>query len=224
MANTTTSLTAGMGLQVTDEFGNSHRVSGIVLIDPTTGAPYAAGGSTGGGTSNTTEATQLQVRTAVQNLDSDFGTPADAPAGSDTAAATLMSFIKRGLQNWTALLARLPASLGAKASAASLPVVIASDQSAVAVTATARTCTGRQTLALTANVVTTLTVPANSVAAAIQADGNTIRVTLNGTDPTATVGTRIDDGVIYYVDTSLAAVKLLAPVATTAQIAYFDRA
>lgn len=226
MANTTTSLTAGMGLQVTDEFGNSHRVSGIVLIDPTTGAPYAAGGGTGGGTSNTTEATQLQVRTAVQNLDTDFGTPGDAAAGSDTASATLMSFVKRGLQRWTALLAVLPASLGTKTSSASLPVVIASDQSAVSVSvaATARTCTGRQTLALTANVVTTLTVPANSVAAAIQADGNTIRVTLSGADPTATVGTRIDDGVIYYVDTSLAAVKLLAPVATTAQISYFDRA
>lgn len=225
MANTVTALTAGMGLQVTDDVGNSHRVGGVVLIDPTTGAPYAAGGGGGGGgTSDTTEATQLQVRTAVQNLDTDFGTPGDAAAGSDTASATLMSFVKRGLQRWTALLAVLPASLGAKTSAASLSVTVASDQSAVPVAATARARTGRQTLALTAGVVTTLTVPANSVAAAIQADGNTIRVTLSGADPTATVGTRIDDGVIYYVDTSLAAVKLLAPVATTAQIAYFDRA
>ena len=227
MANTVTPLTAGMGLQVTDGIGNSHRVVGVVLIDPTSGEPSAGGGGGGGGgggTSNTTEATQLLVKTAVQNLDTDFGTPADAAAGSDTASATLMSFIKRGLQRWTALLAVLPASLGAKTSAASLPVVLASDQATVPVAATARTCTGRQTLALTANVVTTLTVPANSVAAAIQADGNTIRITLSGSDPTATVGTRIDDGVIYYVDTSLAAVKLLAPVATTAQIVYFDKA
>lgn len=182
------------------------------------------GGGGGGGTSDTTEATQLLVKTAVQNLDTDFGAAADAAASSDTASATLISLLKRGLQRWTALLAALPASLGAKTSAASLSVTLASDQATVPVAATARTCTGRQTLTLTANVVTTLTVPANSVAAAIQADGNTIRVTLSGSDPTSTVGTRIDDGVIYYVDTSLAAVKLLAPVATTAQIVYFDKA
>lgn len=184
----------------------------------------SGGGGGGGGTSDTTEATQLLVKTAVQNLDTDFGAAADAAASSDTASATLISLLKRGLQRWTALLAALPASLGAKTSAASLSVTMASDQSAVPVAATARACTGRQTLALTANVVTTLTVPANSVAAAIQADGNTIRVTLSGADPTATVGTRIDDGVIYYVDTSLAAVKLLAPVACSAQIVYFDKA
>lgn len=195
----------------------------------------------GGGSSDTTEATQLLVKAAVQTIatrtpaspataagqdtaNAAVGTPGDVAAAADDSAAGIIALLKRGLVRWTALLARLPASLGAKASAASLPVVIASDQSAVAVAATARTCTGRQTLALTANVVTTLTVPANSVAAAIQADGNTIRVTLSGADPTATVGTRIDDGVIYYVDTALASVKLLAPVACSAQIVYFDKA
>ena len=96
---------------------------------------------------------------------------------------------------------------------------------AVPVSAAARTCTGRQTLALAAGVVTTLTVPGSSLAAAIQADGNTVRVTLDGvTAPSATVGTRIDDGVIYYVDTALASVKLFAAVACSAQVAYFDKA
>lgn len=134
MANTVTALTAGMGLQVTDEVGNSHRVVGVVLIDPTSGEPSAGGGGGGGGgTSNTTEATQLLVKTAVQNLDTDFGAPGDAAAGSDTASATLMSFVKRGLQRWTALLGLLPASLGAKTSANSFPVVLANDQAAVGV-------------------------------------------------------------------------------------------
>lgn len=97
--------------------------------------------------------------------------------------------------------------------------------SPVPVSASARACVGRQTLALSAGVVTTLTIPAGAVAAAIQADGNTIRCTLDGaTAPSATVGTRIDDGVIYYVDTSLANVKLLAPVACSAQVVYFDKA
>lgn len=182
------------------------------------------GGGGGGGTSDTTEATQLLVKAAVEAMNTDLGAPADAAAAADDSAVGIIALLKRGLQRWTALLAVLPASLGAKTSAASLPVVLASDQATVPVAATARTCTGRQTLALTANVVTTLTVPANSVAAAIQADGNTIRITLSGSDPTATVGTRIDDGVIYYVDTALASVKLFAAVACSAQVAYFDKA
>lgn len=93
------------------------------------------------------------------------------------------------------------------------------------VSAATRKCVGRQTLTLVAGTVTSLTVPNGAVAAAIQADGNTIRCTLDGgTAPSATVGTRIDDGVIYYVDTSLANVKLLAPVACSAQVVYFDKA
>ena len=95
----------------------------------------------------------------------------------------------------------------------------------VTVAASARQCVGRQTLALSAGVVATLTVPGGALAAAIQADGNTVRCTLDGaTAPSATVGTRIDDGVIYYVDTALTNVKLLAPVACSAQIVYFDKA
>lgn len=97
--------------------------------------------------------------------------------------------------------------------------------SPVPVSASTRQCVGRQTLILTAGVVTTLTVPGGAVAAAIQADGNTVRCTLDGaTAPSATVGTRIDDGVIYYVDTALANVKLLAPTACSAQVVYFDKA
>ena len=97
--------------------------------------------------------------------------------------------------------------------------------SPVPVSASTRACVGRQTLALSAGAVTTLTVLSGAVAAAVQADGNTVRCTLDGaTSPSATVGTRIDDGVIYYVDTALANVKLLAPVACSAQIVYFDRA
>ena len=140
------------------------------------GRLIVVGGTGGGGgsTSDTTEATQLAVKTAVQSIDGK--TPA--------------------------------------LSAGAMPV-----------TASARTCTGRQTIALTAGVVTTLTVPGGSVSAAIQADGSTVRATLDGvTAPTATVGTRIDDGVIYYVDTALGAVKLFAAVACAVQVAYFDKA
>lgn len=175
-------------------------------------------GGTGGGTSDTTEATALLIKTAVQNIDVDLGSAADAAAASDTGASSIVSLIKRSLQRWTTLLERIPALVSGR-----IPV----DGSGVTqpVSAVARQCLGCQTLALSAGVVATLSVPAGAVAAAIQADGNTVRCTLDGaTAPSATVGTRIDDGVIYYVDTSLANVKLLAPVACSAQVVYFDRA
>lgn len=178
----------------------------------------AVSGGASGGTSDTTEATALLIKTAVQNIDVDLGAAADAPAGSDTGASSIVSLLKRGLQRWTTLLDRIPALVSGR-----IPI----DGSGVTqpVSAVARACVGRQTLALSAGVVTTLTVPGGAVAAAIQADGNTVRCTLDGaTAPSATVGTRIDDGVIYYVDTALANVKLLAPVACSAQVAYFDRA
>lgn len=176
------------------------------------------GGGAGGGTSDTLEATQQLVKTAVQNIDIDMGAAGDAAAASDTGASSIVSLLKRGLQRWTTLLERIPAL-----SSGRIPV----DPSGVTqpVSAVARACVGRQTLILTAGVVTTLTVPGGAVAAAIQADGNTVRCTLDGaTAPSSTVGTRIDDGVIYYVDTALANVKLLAPVACSVQVVYFDRA
>ena len=164
------------------------------------------------------EATQGLVKTAVANLDAAIGAKNDAAATTDTGTFSVVSLIKRNLQRWTTLLERIPALVSGR-----IPV----DGSGVTqpVSAVTRACVGRQTLALSAGAVTTLTVPSGAVAAAIQADGNTVRCTLDGgTAPSATVGTRIDDGVIYYVDTALANVKLLAPIACSAQIVYFDKA
>ena len=91
--------------------------------------------------------------------------------------------------------------------------------------ATPRNCVGRQTISVTTGSVSTLTVPATAAAAMIQADGNSVSITLDGTTPTSTIGSRIDDGVFYYVDSVLSLVKLIARTATTnVQVAYFDRA
>lgn len=88
-----------------------------------------------------------------------------------------------------------------------------------------RTCVGRQTISVTTGTVVTLTVPTGAVAASIQADGSAVSITLDGTTPTSTVGSRIDDGMYYYVDTSLANVKLIARTATTnVQVVYFNKA
>lgn len=97
--------------------------------------------------------------------------------------------------------------------------------SPIPVQASVRNCVGRQTISVTTGAVVTLTVPVGAVAALIQADGNAVSITLDSTTPTTTVGQRIDDGVFYYVDTSLANVKLIARTATTnIQVAYFDKA
>lgn len=67
----------------------------------------ATGGS--GGSSDTTEATQVLVKTAVQAIDADVGAKADAVATTDTGTFSLIALVKRALQNWTTLLARIPA-------------------------------------------------------------------------------------------------------------------
>lgn len=94
----------------------------------------------------------------------------------------------------------------------------------VPVNAASRACVGSETIPLAAAGTASLTVPANAVAAHIQADGATIRIRLDGAAPTATVGTRLDDGVIYPVDTSLAGVRLYGVGACNVQVVYFDRA
>ena len=94
------------------------------------------------------------------------------------------------------------------------------------INAVQRTCLGRQTLSVTTSAVATLTVPANAVAASIQVDGgSSVSITLDGvTTPTSSIGSRLDDGVFYYVDTPLASVKLIARTATTnVQVVYFDK-
>lgn len=63
-----------------------------------------------------------------------IGAPADAAASSDTGTFSLIALVKRGLQNWTTLLARTPV-LGAALAAASSPVALATDQLSTLATA-----------------------------------------------------------------------------------------
>jgi|APLak6261696175_1056226.scaffolds.fasta_scaffold04025_2 hypothetical protein len=87
-----------------------------------------------------------------------------------------------------------------------------------------RRCVGRQTVSVTTGAVVTLTIPGGAVSADIQADGSAVSITKDGTTPTATVGQRIDDGVIHYVDTPLDSVKLIARTGTTnVQVTYYDK-
>jgi len=65
-------------------------------------------------------------------LNTTLGAQADAAATTDAGTFSLLAFVKRGLANWTNLLLRIPA-LGQALKAASVPVVIASDQGALSV-------------------------------------------------------------------------------------------
>lgn len=96
---------------------------------------------------------------------------------------------------------------------------------AQSVKAQPRVCVGRETLPVTTGAVASLTPPKNAVSAVIQPDGNTISITLDGTTtPTATVGSRIDDGVFYTIDSDLFAVSMIArTAATNVQVVYFDK-
>jgi len=104
----------------------------VVLVDPITGEAYAASGGGGGGGSGgsvtlpgvsgtTAQAVQgisggvaMPVsNTSLANIDIDLGTPSDAAATTDAGAFSLISLVKRALQNWTSLLARLPSALTA---------------------------------------------------------------------------------------------------------------
>ena len=51
---------------------------------------------------------------SLTNLDADLGALADAAATSDTGNFSVISFIKRAMQNWTGLLSRIPALVGGR--------------------------------------------------------------------------------------------------------------
>lgn len=56
-----------------------------------------------------TSAKQDTGNASLANIDADLGSPADAAATSDSGTFSLFALFKRGLGNWTTLLARIPA-------------------------------------------------------------------------------------------------------------------
>lgn len=195
MSNSVVVASAGQGVMVTnDQSGRTNLVPGVVLIDPATGLPYA-GGAGGGGSVTVDTSALTKEATQLQVRDE------------------LVS-----IDNKT------PALVGG-AVPVSGPVTDAQLRAApVPVDAAPRACLGRETIAIAAAGTASLTVPVGAVAAHVQADGATIRIRLDGQAPTATVGTRLDDGVIYPVDSTLAGVRLYGVGACNVQVVYFDRA
>jgi len=195
MSNSVVVASAGQGVMVTnDQTGRTNLVPGVVLIDPATGLPYA-GGPGGGGSVTVDTSALTKEATQLQVRDE------------------LVS-----IDNKT------PALVGGAVPVAG-PVTDAQLRATpVPVNAATRACVGRETIAIAAAGTASLTVPVGAVAAHVQADGATIRIRLDGQAPTATVGTRLDDGVIYPVDSTLAGVRLYGVGACNVQVVYFDRA
>jgi hypothetical protein len=86
-----------------------------------------SGSSGGGGAGDASAANQVIGNTSLNNIDVDLGAQADAVATTDTGTFSVIAFIKRGMQNWTSLLARIPA-LGQALAGASTPVVLPAAQ------------------------------------------------------------------------------------------------
>lgn len=160
--------------------------------------PQAAIGLSGPVTVSNEVEVKNDTGSPITVVDANLGAKADTAATDDTGAFSLIALFKRLLQKVAGVLT---------------------------VSAAPRNCLGRQTLSVTTGAVVTLTVPTGAVASVIQADGSAISITIDGTtNPTATIGTRIDDGVLYYVDAPLANVRLIARSATTnVQVDYFDK-
>ncbi len=92
------------------------------------------------------------------------------------------------------------------------------------VTAAGRSCLGNQAVNVSSGADALLNVPPGATFAEIQADGASVRITLDGRSPSAALGQRIDDGVMYPVYSSLTAVRMRAQsTACAVQVTYFDR-
>jgi hypothetical protein len=102
------------------------RVPVVAILNPTTGLPaFPSGGGGGGG--DASAANQTTQIAAANALNTAFGAQADAMATTDTGAASLLALHKRIAQHLQNVNNKLPASIGAKASALSLSVTQDSD-------------------------------------------------------------------------------------------------
>lgn len=105
---------------------------------------------------------------ATSSLDTNLGAKADAVATTDTGTFSLIALVKKLNQSLTAMIAQLPASLGAKTSANSFSVVPASD-AIFNTKPKAITNSFDENLSLT-TAGSTFTAPANAIGFKIMAD------------------------------------------------------
>lgn len=106
-----------------------------------TGAATSALQTTGNTSLSTIATNTGTTNTNLTELIANVGDVTDTSAGSDTGNFSILAFIKRGMENWTNLLGRLPSVIGQRTKADSLSVTLASDQGAITVNQSAMTPT-----------------------------------------------------------------------------------
>ena len=115
-----------------DNYGNNIPITGTVTAEQSTSSSlkaqaqllnssgtvvdYATTGSAGTPSADVLSVQGISGGTALpisntnlSNIDTDLGATSDSVASSDTGTFSIIAFIKRGMQNWTSLLAKLPA-------------------------------------------------------------------------------------------------------------------
>lgn len=98
----------------------------VVQVDAAGNIVTPGGAGAGGG--DASAANQTTGNTSLAAINAGIGAPNDAAATSDTGTFSLLALVKR-------LFSKFPASLGAKTSANSLSVVLATDQAGAALPA-----------------------------------------------------------------------------------------
>lgn len=93
------SVVMGAEVEVKNDIGNPV---------PTTPNITRGSGPIDANTQRITLATDGPTVAALTSIDADLGALADNAASSDTGAFSLIALVKRGLQNWTTLLTRIP--------------------------------------------------------------------------------------------------------------------
>lgn len=151
------------------------------------------------------------IKTAVETIDNAVNGSnqldvALADLGGAATEATLASIDGKDFATETtlaAMSAKLPATLGQKAKAASLAVTLASDEDPISAVVAAPD--GNSAGSANVSTLGTLTAPANSVEVLLQADvanDDTIRLGLQGSDPTTSTGWELLPGASIVLKTS----------------------
>lgn len=125
-------------------------------------------------TEASTSTLQASGNVLLSSINTNIGSLSDAAASSDTGAFSLISFIKRGLQNWTTLLGRIPSLINGRfpvqteeRSSASAAAIITSDSSLVSLPSATRGIyvgsSGNIVAIIGGNPVTFASVPAGTI-------------------------------------------------------------
>lgn len=142
--------------------------------------------------------TTLGTRLSESDFDSKIGSLTETAPASDTASSGLNGRLQRVAQRITSLIAILPASLGQKAMAASLAVVIASDQSTLPVKEVRSSSPSQSSPSVTTTSTSILASNANRLGFTIYNEGSAVcYMKLGATASTTSYTLQIASGGYY---------------------------